>query len=662
MDVWVVAAAAGAGYVAQRLKNLAKSNLSSESSNIRQKAGDKSCPSGRVLSRKKIGEEMCRERENACDNASSAEMGSTSVLEGENLAMLDNFASCSSVSNSNSLDGFSKYEDVQGDLGGGRVPSDIDEVIITSDSLLQPSSREMGYPYGFRRNRSSLRSRRINTRLIKPRTSLESCLMAQLYKEHAEIEEYTYSLRPLQEPTLRPFLVTDGSRIISRAPRESFSEQTGTAKVKLGKDTFSQENNPVIGVPGLPNVVHTKLQKKAKGRKGKGKEQDLRRIDSGKMANGNRNNAQGGTSDRDLLFYHGLTMGIIASFMANKREMEKLNKMLKQTENLVQDLQDELEMKDSLTVKELAIENYELRDVHNDCYINDAVHALSLEQKLDDPSRYCNEEYSDQKAGEESLSKIEAELEAELERLESNMNSSRLKSKTSNVAELDPDLISDVIKGELRADLFGAKTCNQPYADRDGSGTSTPRSAHYPVSPRELSLRLHEVIQSRLEERVKELETALHNTQRKLKYIQSSSTPDSPLAKNGPQPADPPIVINLSGEALAAYNEAYEEFTKVSESDEEDLAFGFENGDINRYIEEHLDSNGSREMVFDQRIEEDQYTMSNGVLSGSNDESEDGEDEMEKLLIKQIIEKAKQGSPAVLKAQRALLSTDECEH
>ena len=42
-----------------------------------------------------------------------------------------------------------------------------------------------------------------------------------------------------------------------------------------------------------------------------------------------------------------------------------MNDLLKQTENLVQDLQDELEMKDSLTVKELAIEDYGSQDT---CY------------------------------------------------------------------------------------------------------------------------------------------------------------------------------------------------------------------------------------------------------------------------------------------------------
>lgn len=136
-----------------------------------------------------------------------------------------------------------------------------------------------------------------------------------------------------------------------------------------------------------------------------------------------------GTSDMALLFYLGLTMGIISSFLANKQEVEKLKNLLKQTENLVQDLQEELEMKDSLTVKELAAEDYELQDVHNDRCFDDAVYSLSLEQNF-------NEEYCDQKAEEKSLSKIEEELEAELQRLESNMNSSSLEGKLCSLTEV----------------------------------------------------------------------------------------------------------------------------------------------------------------------------------------------------------------------------------
>lgn len=119
-------------------------------------------------------------------------------------------------------------------------------------------------------------------------------------------------------------------------------------------------------------------------------------------------------------------MGIISSILANKQEVEILKNSLKQTENLVQDLQEELEMKDSLTVKELATEDFESQD---DRCFDDTVHALSLEHNL-------VEENCDEKAEVKSISNIEAELEAELQRLESNMISSSLKGKLSNLVEV----------------------------------------------------------------------------------------------------------------------------------------------------------------------------------------------------------------------------------
>lgn len=131
--------------------------------------------------------------------------------------------------------------------------------------------------------------------------------------------------------------------------------------------------------------------------------------------------------------------------MAHKGEIEKLNTLLRQTENLVQDLQEELEMKDSLTMKELAVENYESQDRNRDSDYGGTVHAFSPEQKLDNSTEYHHEEYDDQKAENISLSNIEAELEAELERLELNMSSSKLEKKISKLAEVSTLCITFLI-------------------------------------------------------------------------------------------------------------------------------------------------------------------------------------------------------------------------
>lgn len=137
-----------------------------------------------------------------------------------------------------------------------------------------------------------------------------------------------------------------------------------------------------------------------------------------------------------VLFSLGISVGIVASLIANKTEVDKLKELLKQTENLVQDLQEELEMKDSLTVRELKNENYELQDTYP-CSLHERAPCSSSPQRSMNISRNGKELY-DEKDGEtlESMSKIEAELEAEFERLGLNVNTSSLEIRLSDIIEV----------------------------------------------------------------------------------------------------------------------------------------------------------------------------------------------------------------------------------
>ncbi|CAI9754092.1 unnamed protein product [Fraxinus pennsylvanica] len=616
MDVWIVAAAAGAGYVAQYLKNLspAKNYLSDLSSanadSDRSNDEEKRCSFCSAFLKNKLVKDVCREETKVSQEASAAEMASTSEFGGENMVALENLMICSTSPNSNLSPGVMNNEDVLEDWEGRGL--NIDE----------------------------------------------------LYKEHSGIEEYTFSSTHSPcKPTVRPFVVTDGSRIISRAGYESFSSPTGTGKYNLHERTYSQDGEVVLGIPGLPKVALMECRNKAKT----GKEKVTRSSNSSRMVNGNTNNSPEGSPGGALNFYRGFSIGIISSFLAHKMEIEKLSTLLRQTENLVQDLQEELEMKDLLTMKELAVENYESQDMHDDSYYKEAVDAFTPEQKVDDSTEYCREEYGDQKAEDLSLSNIEAELEAELERLELNMSSSKLEKKISNLAEVDKDFIADDVEGELRADLF-----DKPDVDQDQIGCSTPCSVHYAVSPRELSLRLHEVIQSQLEERVKELEIALQNSQRKMKYAESKNAPRwSEFSNNGEgsyedASTDEPVIINLSGEALAAYNEAYDEFAKVAKSDEEDTPSGLEEGNEQEIFQDgqHVRNGGSNHYTRHSFVNGSPPLLSNhrDDIICSTDKNGDGEEEMERLLIRQIVERARKGSPVISNAHIALFSTDEYQH
>lgn len=266
--------------------------------------------------------------------------------------------------------------------------------------------------------------------------------------------------------------------------------------------------------------------------------------------------------------------------------------------------------------------------------------------------------------------------------------------------QLDPDFVADFAQGELRVDMLGGQAVAKSKSNEDQTSTSTTHhSGNYAVSPRELSLRLHEVIQSRLEDRVNELEVALQNSQRKIRMIDSGrknwgefsngrlrypSMQESPIAREEFNSLSPPLVMNLSGEALDAYNEAHVELMKTSDSEEEDSPRGvFENLHCSNSFTHTMFASQNGETIGSTRhpaIAEEkplgEFFPNNlrmqeehiSLVLGSNETSDcqeeisDCDDEIEKLLIKQIVERTKKGSPVVLNAQKLLFSVDKNEH
>lgn len=124
----------------------------------------------------------------------------------------------------------------------------------------------------------------------------------------------------------------------------------------------------------------------------------------------------------------------MSSLIANNGEVEKLKLSLKQTENLVEDLQEELEMKDSLTVKEL-INDDDSQDIHESSRSREQLNLFSDQVDTDLTMKFADEE-SPSLEKTESMSKIEAELEAELERLELSMKGSNLQGRSSDTIEV----------------------------------------------------------------------------------------------------------------------------------------------------------------------------------------------------------------------------------
>ncbi|KAK9926108.1 hypothetical protein M0R45_023357 [Rubus argutus] len=598
MDLWVVAAAAGAGYLTKYWQKLSRDrdnllHFSFGDANL-EKSESPSRPFHRHEDRKPVSGERLSDI-NLWGSVSATEVASTSGYDGEKLG--SNILSLSNISPV-----YPENENENGDVS--RHGNDLNG--NTGALLPKSSNGEMGTSHIPLRNKSSFRTEYSYRHIVKPLNSLESCLMAQLYKERAETCVLT--LPSPSTPSMRPLIVSDGSRIISRANGDHFSAQIGIEKMKIET----------------------------------GKGQTGRCSSSSHMASGKHLHFEG-SPHGVVLFCLGISIGVISSIIANKEEVDKLKDVLKQTESLVDDLQEELEMKDSATVKELANENYGSQDTSDNSVFNRALNPFSPKQNMD---KYDGRDSYEQKAEEssESMSKIEAELEAELERLELNMNTSTLEGRLTDLDELDPDFRADFAQGELRAEMVGGHTA-QPKSNENASSTTTAHHCgNYAVSPRELSVRLHEVIQSRLEERIQELEAALQSSQREVRVVELEHKESlSDISNSYVQST----IEEMSRKRRIHPCQVFETFRDQMPSQ----SYGV-NGSIGHSALEE------EKWLGDEHISRFECSNNSSV---SEEENSDSDEEMEKQLIKQIVEKTKKGSPVVLNAQKWLFSMNENE-
>lgn len=209
MDMWVVAAAAGAGYLAKYWQNsrdrdsLPKSSSESsdfekpESPLLSPQLHNMSCPFRRLARRKTLCGDVSTEGEKVSDaslsemsqsdGASMSEVASTSGFVGENLVNLGKDG-CNLLSISSFPPGLLRNENLQENADGSTGNGD-----NSGDLFSEPPIRELGSLHGSFKTKSSLRSEWSHGHFVRPLSSLESCLMAQLYKEHAKMGEYVLS-------------------------------------------------------------------------------------------------------------------------------------------------------------------------------------------------------------------------------------------------------------------------------------------------------------------------------------------------------------------------------------------------------------------------------------------------------------------------------------
>ncbi|CAL9244435.1 unnamed protein product [Arabidopsis halleri] len=597
MDIWLIAATAATGYIAKQLQNVTKGKdnvLESSSEDVKPES-----PPGCLLSRLV---RVNKANENKFGDEKMISDGETpdASTSGENSGYYE-------ANHSDSLFGLMP-EFPEMEQGTWKTSA-----TLAGDTQLNSLFRQ----------RTFIRRNQRYRHLTKPLSSMDSCLMSRFHREQMTMEDYMTSPFPSPHASIsRPLLVTDGTRVISKNTADS---------LWLGQHIILNEDKATqsFGIPGLESSVEKRVgNEKTKSRKH-------------------------GQGDATMLLQIGISIGIMSSFMASQAEVSKVKQELKQTENLVHDLEDELEMKDSLIVKEIDIE------------------------KAADNS--------------ESISNIEAELEAELERLEINMNSSNIETRLSDMIEMEPDCEVEFAQGELRADRVKGKRLDETESNQDPSGNSTPESGNYAVSPRELSLRLHKVINSRLEKRIEELETALQESQRKVEQLvmeseskkrswsrlwetrevmtyKSDSNIPVAIEHTKTNPAEmQPLVMNLTGEALDAFNESYDELMKINDDseDDDDGDSPLEMQESRIHQEDFSSTNKSSPWSHqkdDFKVQEQELLDLIGIEDEEEEESSDFESEIEKQLIKQIVEKTKQGSPVVLNAQKMLFLMEETEH
>lgn len=278
MDLWVAVAAAAAGYFAKYWQNLPKDKASSlglSSVDSRyEKPETSSSPFRRSTHRRKLREDVSPDRREASDgkfshifkddDASAAEVGSSRGFDCEKIEGMVNYSNCNVLSISSLPPELLTNENLGGDGCGNGLGSNV------SDDSGKPYTSQIDVVPDSGRNRCPLKTKHTYRHFVKPLSSLESCLMAQLYNNQAKMEEYVLSFLPLpSSPSLRPLLVTDGTKLISRANRDSFSVFDETVDNKLHLESKLEKNEYLFGVPVLPKIEYLDLKKiKVKREKG----------------------------------------------------------------------------------------------------------------------------------------------------------------------------------------------------------------------------------------------------------------------------------------------------------------------------------------------------------------------------------------------------------
>ncbi|KAA8521700.1 hypothetical protein F0562_012373 [Nyssa sinensis] len=215
-------------------------------------------------------------------------------------------------------------------------------------------------------------------------------------------------------------------------------------------------------------------------------------------------------------FNLGVGFGLVYLITASKNELSKMMELRTQMEILLQDVKEELQSQRRETLSKTSDSNdnlaHSIADALESSHVNGCVplqNLTSLENPADSETHLVynqslNCDACRQEKCVEGMDQLEAELEAELELLQLHLDAEVVLKRPKQQQMEVPD--EDTAPEGSLSGSFGE------VVDPPEAGTRE----HFGVPPNELQRRLHELLEARQQERIKELEDALECAKHKL--------------------------------------------------------------------------------------------------------------------------------------------------
>lgn len=264
MDLWAAFAAAGAEYLGTHKQESSKSSGVGPSRNIISSSAGEESEVKKPSDRQVVRAESRRRQPEGFSSVTDGigldsqrggvfleKTASSSMVEGEIVPGLDEYMSNKSTLLSLQPWVFRKESYHDGGEGSS-ITSEDQNPHASSMWQTHLNPRNVGPDFGFGRSRSSLRSRRARRIPVKPLTCVDNSLIPQMYNDHFDFEEFHATPFPSPaSPLVRPFVVTDGRRIISKSSSDQFNVQTPTGLHHLCGETDNKEREQLVGDQGL---------------------------------------------------------------------------------------------------------------------------------------------------------------------------------------------------------------------------------------------------------------------------------------------------------------------------------------------------------------------------------------------------------------------------